>query len=177
MVFGLLTAIAACPAIVGTTEALYVAYPVDDDCPVEEDLEFEEPAGHPFAGYFFKHPEYNWGWQGEGLVSTIQPDPPVLNWVYVDRETNEVKYGTKAESEGHIMGPWNCTKIDRRMTFEGWEGFIAVKEKPGTWALYFDIEDDGLNGKVTGKRKLEVELSRKERKKPKEEADNKQYNG
>jgi len=101
----------------------------------------------------------------------------VLNWVYVDRETNEVKYGTKIESEGQIMGPWNCTKIDRRMTFEGWEGFIAVKEKAGTWALYFDIEDDGLKEKVTGRRKLEVELTRKERKKPKEEAENKQYNG
>ena len=48
------------------------------------------------------------------------------------------------------MGPWNCTKIDRRMTFQGWEGFIAVKEGTGVWALYFDVDDDGLKGKVTG---------------------------
>ena len=68
------------------------------------------------------------------------------------------------------MGPWNCTKVDRRVTFEGWEGFLAVKEKPDTWALYFDREDDGLKGKVSKRRILEVELTRKEMKKGKESA-------
>lgn len=57
--------------------------------------------------------------------------------------------------------------------FEGWEGFLAVEEKAGTWALYFDREDDGLKGKVPKKRKVEVELSRKEMKQTKENADNK----
>ncbi len=68
------------------------------------------------------------------------------------------------------MGPWNCTKIDRRVTFEGWEGFVAVKEKPDTWALYFDREDNGLKGKVSKRKVLEVELARKEMKKGKEDA-------
>jgi hypothetical protein len=49
------------------------------------------------------------------------------------------------------------------MTLEGWEGFMAVKEAPKVWALYFDIDDDGLRTKVSGKRILEVELTRKER--------------
>ncbi|MCJ1452187.1 hypothetical protein MMC28_002529 [Mycoblastus sanguinarius] len=238
MVLGILTAVAACPAIIGTTEAvrkgqsqnakerhrgqkanlvvqctktskqsaqidggmvllrdhkvwtrplarnesgccllvlilrtvkLYINVPSD------EELEFEEPPGHPFTGYFLPHPEYNWGWQGEGLVSTIAPGPPVLNWIYVDKETNEVKYGNKIEAGDHIKGPWNCTKIDRRMTFEGWEGFLAVREKAGTWALYFDREDDGLKGKVEGKRTLEIEVMRRERKKGKESADDKGY--
>ena len=40
---------------------------------------------------------------------------------------------------------------------------MAVKEAPRVWALYFDIDDDGLRNKVTGKRILEVELTRKER--------------
>lgn len=71
------------------------------------------------------------------------------------------------------MGPWNCTKVDRRMMFEGWEGFLAVEEKADTWALYFDREDDGLKGKMFKKRKVEVELSRKEMKQTKENADNK----
>ncbi|MCJ1276359.1 hypothetical protein MMC21_004164 [Puttea exsequens] len=196
MVLGLLTAIAACPAIIGTTEAvrqgqqqnarekhrsqkvnliahcvkqssqssqinggmvvlrnhkLFVAYPVDNDIPIDEDLEFEAPPGHSFAGYFLPNPRADWPkWQGEGLVSTIGDNPPQLNWIYVDKDTNEVKYGDKEESAGHLMGPWNCTKIDRRMTFQGWEGFIAVKEGTGVWALYFDVDDDGLKGKVTG---------------------------
>lgn len=215
MVLGLLTAIAACPAIIGTTEAvrswqnknakekhrgqktnlvascvkpssqsaqinggmvvlrnhkLYIQVAQDLDVPLEDELEFEEPAGHPFTGYFLPHPHHNWGWQGEGLVSTIGPGPPQLNWIYVDKDTNEVKYGNKIEVGEHIVGPWNCTKIDRRMTFEGWEGFLAVKEKPDTWALYFDREDDGLKGKVSKRRVLEVELTRKEMKKGKEDA-------
>ena len=102
-------------------------------------------------------------------------DPPQLNWVYVDEDTYEVKYGTKVETQGHLVGPWNCTKLDRRMTFEGWEGFLAVKEGPDTWALYFDREDDGLKDKVTKKRILEIELTRKERRKTKENADDKDY--
>ena len=109
------------------------------------------------------------------MVSTIMDDPPQLNWIYVDKDTNEVKYGTKAESNPNIVGPWNCTKQDRRMTFQGWEGFLAVREEPGVWAIYFDVEDDGLKGKVEGKKKLEIELTRKERKKIKEYADDKDY--
>ena len=145
---------------------------IDD---VHEELEFEIPPSHPFTGYFLGHPDYDWGWQGEGLVSTIMDDPPQLNWVYVDQETYEVKYGTKAESEGHLVGPWNCTKLDRRMTFEGWEGFLAVEEEAGLWALYFDREDDGLKAKGAGRRMLEIELSRRERRKASEHADEKDY--
>ena len=102
-------------------------------------------------------------------------DPPQLNWIYVDADTYEVKYGNKVETEGQLVGPWNCTKLDRRMTFEGWEGFMAVKEGPDAWALYFDRGDDGLKGKVEGKKMLEIELTRKERKKIKAVADDKDY--
>lgn len=73
------------------------------------------------------------------------------------------------------MGPWNCTKVDKRMIFEGWEGFMAVKEEKDTWALYFDREDDGLKEKVKGKQMVEVELVRKERRKKKIDAINREY--
>jgi hypothetical protein len=59
------------------------------------------------------------------------------------------------------------------MTFEDWEGFVAVEETPGTWALYFDREDDGLRSKFPpSTRILEVELTRREKKveKPAEDA-------
>jgi len=59
---------------------------------------------HPFAGYFFPYPDKNWGRKGEGFVSTISDEPPQLNWIYVDRDTHEVKYGNRAESEPHIIG-------------------------------------------------------------------------
>ena len=91
------------------------------DPPVTEDLEFLKPAGHPFTGYFLPHPEHKWGWKGEGLVSTIMPDPPQLNWIYIDKDTHEIRYGNKVEARGHHVGPWDATKLERRMIFDGWE--------------------------------------------------------
>ena len=96
----------------------------------------------------------------------------MLNWIYVDKNTHEVKYGVRAEAQEHLTGPFDCTRQDRRMTLEGWEGFAAVEEFPGIWALYFDRDDDGLVTKVPmGTRVLEVELTRREKKEPKPESD------
>lgn len=110
-------------------------------------------------------------------MSTIFDDPPMLNWIYVDKDTYEVKYGNKKESEGHIMGPFNCTPIEKRLTFDEWEGFSACEEPAGpdengdedgmVWALYFDVDDNGLQEKVPlDRRVLDIELFRKEMKIP-----------
>ncbi|KAI1777206.1 hypothetical protein F4818DRAFT_340890 [Hypoxylon cercidicola] len=124
--------------------------------------------GYPFSGYYLPYPEKPY----EGLVSTISDDPPMLNWIYVDKNTYEVKYGVRADAQPHITGPFDCTRQDRRMTLEGWEGFVAVEEFPGIWALYFDRDDDGLVTKVPmGTRVLEVELTRREKKERKPEPD------
>lgn len=111
---------------------------------------------HPFTGYYYPYPDRQsrWkraGFKGEGLVGTIMNDPPMLNWIYVDAQTYEVKYGTKGVAEQNYTGPWDCTPADRRLTFEGWEGIMAVLENPGAeiddeiepaWALYFDRDGD-----------------------------------
>ncbi|KAF5026830.1 hypothetical protein F66182_1023 [Fusarium sp. NRRL 66182] len=120
--------------------------------------------GYALSGYFLPFPDTEY----EGLVTTISDDPPFLNWIYIDRNTYQVKYGVRADTEGHITGPFDCTKQDRRMTCEGWEGFCAVEELPGIWSLYYDRDDDGLKSKVAmGTRVLEVELTRREKKEPK----------
>ncbi|KAI1154278.1 hypothetical protein F4825DRAFT_460485 [Nemania diffusa] len=124
--------------------------------------------GYPFSGYFLPYP----GTQYEGLVSTISDDPPMLNWIYVDKNTYEVKYGLRTDAQEHLTGPFDCTRQDRRMTLESWEGFVAVEDYPGVWALYFDRDDDGLATKVPmGTRVLEVELTRREKKERKPEPD------
>jgi hypothetical protein len=82
--------------------------------PDEGEDNFEEQ-GHQLAGYFFPYPESKWGRRGDGYVSTIQDDPPQLNWIYVDKDTYEVKYGLKVEAAGHHVGPWNVTPIDSRL--------------------------------------------------------------
>lgn len=132
---------------------------------------------YPFTGYFLPYPgEMDQAWKakgfrkGEGMVTLISDDPPFLNWVYVDSNTYEVKHGVRSESDKHLpkVGPWDCTKFDRRLIFDGWEGFLAVEEEEGSglWALYFDCDDDGLRGNdrigSKGKRMLELEIWRKE---------------
>ncbi|WWD16944.1 hypothetical protein CI109_101376 [Kwoniella shandongensis] len=213
MVFGLLTAIAACPAIIGTTEAvqqgqkanareqhrgqktnMMVKLPGanqysskfdgalivlnDNKLYIEHtDSCFPPDSTYPFSGYYLPYPrnQSRWkaaGWKGEGLVTAIN-EQQMLNWVYVDAETHEVKYGTRVQAQHHHTGPWDCTKLNRRVIFEGWEGFVAVQEdaEKDLWALYFDKDDDGLTGQgkigdvsTTGKRKrmLVVQLVRVE---------------
>jgi len=97
-------------------------------------------------------------------VSTITEEAPILNWIYVDNFTYEVKYGVRIDAQPHFHGPFDCTRQDRRLTFEGWEGFCAVEETSGLWAIYFDRDDNGLQCKYPkGKRVLEVELTRVEK--------------
>ncbi|RYP06645.1 hypothetical protein DL764_003029 [Monosporascus ibericus] len=141
---------------------------ITSEAPSYDDNASDVSSGHPFAGYYLPYPDT----QYEGLVSTISDNPPVLNWIYVDKDTYEVKYGVRAEAQEHLTGPFDCTRQDRRMTLEGWEGFAAVEEFPGIWALYFDRDDDGLASKVPmGTRVLEVELTRREKKEKKPEPD------
>lgn len=164
----------------------------------------ETHPSHPFHGGFRPraHDEAVWAEEGylppfAGLVSTIPPpsrsgpgEAPLLSWVYVDRETHEVRCGTRTESEGenHYMGPWGVDaspedemggkKHSREgyLTFQNWEGFVVVEERvPATgewgWGLYFDVDDDGLTsagraGSTVGgdktPRMLEVVLSRRD---------------
>jgi len=97
-------------------------------------------------------------------VSTVTDVAPILNWIYVDIETHELKYGIRLEAQPNLTGPFDCTRQDRRLTFDGWEGFCAVEDIPGLWSIYFDVNDNGLRGKVPpGTRVLEIELSRVEK--------------
>ncbi|KAL7622027.1 hypothetical protein AAE478_007528 [Parahypoxylon ruwenzoriense] len=142
---------------------------ITTDTPSNEDGEpTTVGGGYPFSGYYLPYPDKAY----EGLVSTISDDPPMLNWIYIDKDTYELKYGVRADAQPNITGPFDCTRQDRRMTLEGWEGFVAVEEYPGIWALYFDKDDDGLVTKVPmGTRVLEVELTRREKKERKPEPD------
>jgi hypothetical protein len=86
-----------------------------------------------------------------------------MNWIYIDRDTYEVKFGVRAYAEHNLTGPFDCTRQDRRLTFGGWEGFVAVQQEGGFWALYFDRDSDGLEMEVeAGRPVIEIELLRQE---------------
>ncbi|KAJ9628675.1 hypothetical protein H2203_002577 [Taxawa tesnikishii (nom. ined.)] len=143
---------------------------------------------HPFTGFYLSYPDEDRP-MTRGLVSTVSRDPPMLNWIYVDKDTMELKYSNRSGSIAHHVGDFDWTTehpTDSNpscVTFDGWEGFVAVEEtsnppvsrdsslasstsrdrdgQRGEWALYFDMQDDGLKGYKMGRRTLEVSLQRR----------------
>ncbi|KAI9769884.1 MAG: hypothetical protein M1835_006642 [Candelina submexicana] len=138
------------------------------------------PQSHPFAGFYIAYPPLDPETpspQIRGLVSTISNDPPMLNWIYADRETGEVRYGNRTQSRGHVFGSWDWTEDLEGLVLEGWEGFVVVEEEEEeeegvgvdegegdgkgkgkgkgegegrVWAVYYDRKRDGLKS-VFGK--------------------------
>ncbi|KAI9811741.1 MAG: hypothetical protein M1827_005286 [Pycnora praestabilis] len=115
----------------------------------------EQTSIHRFTGYFVPFPETKY----HGLVSTITKEPPMLNWIYIDASTSELRYGIRDKTQGHLVGPWDWTDDERYLTLEGWEGIVAVEEDDGGWGLYFDREDD-RRGLPQGQKVVEISLKR-----------------
>ncbi|KAF7904679.1 hypothetical protein EAF00_002013 [Botryotinia globosa] len=112
--------------------------------------------GHRFCGYYFMYP----GTEEHGLVSTIQDNPPMLNWIYVDSNTLEVRYGGRGDTVGNLAHPWEWSEDEVNLTLEEDEGFVAVEVEPGLWQIYFDRNGD-FSGLPTGKEIQEVCLLRR----------------
>jgi hypothetical protein len=111
---------------------------------------------HRFCGYYFKYPDER---EFEGLVSTISLDPPMLNWIFVDAETLQLRYGTRSDSVGHVVGPWGWNQDESLLELEEFEGFVAVKEDDGSWGVYFDRHGD-WSGLPEDAKIVDIELKR-----------------
>lgn len=124
----------------------------------------ENVSRHPFTGFYLAYPDDNRPYT-RGLVSTISRDPPMLNWIYVDKDTLECKYASRSGSIEHHVGSYDWTTEeaeDSCVTLDEWEGFVAVDEGDGKgWAIYFDMNDNGLKGVKKGRRTCEVSLMRR----------------
>lgn len=96
------------------------------------------------------------------MVTLTAEQPPLLRWVFVDSETHECRWGGRQDSEGHVCGPYDWTRDEQRITLQGWEGWLAVRQPDGEqaqeelrqgtvpqgqgiWQLYFDEHDDGAD--------------------------------
>ncbi|KAF2146289.1 uncharacterized protein K452DRAFT_264008 [Aplosporella prunicola CBS 121167] len=119
------------------------------------------PPPHPFTGFYIMYPDEDRNPRERGLVSTINTDPPMLNWIYARKETLHLSYGNRTQSIAHIVGPWDWTDDEAGVTLEGWEGFVAVEvpeeeQVDGLkWALYYDRWDDKLKkGEMVGGRRV-----------------------
>ena len=101
-----------------------------------------------------------------GLVSQVADDPPLLNWIYIDKDTMELKYGGKSASIEHNIGPWDWSDDEVQVVFDDMEAafinaFYAVERFPGQWQLFFDYKGNQLEGLLPASmKKVRIELHR-----------------
>lgn len=82
--------------------------------------------------------------RGLGLPTYVSANPPLLNWIYADKDTHELRYGNRTQSVEHVVGPWDWTEDEKTLLLEEKDAFYAVEEEEGLWALYYDREGDEL---------------------------------
>ena len=119
--------------------------------------------GHTFEGFYINYPDPDRPQPPPlGLVSSIPSDPPTLNWIYVDENTREIKYGNRTQSRAHIVGSWGWDAGEDGgpggLTLEGEEGAVTVKTEDG-WEVRWEDENGEIG--IKGKKKLMVSLERK----------------
>ena len=112
-----------------------------------------------------------------GMVTKISDDPPMMNWIYVDKSTSEIKHGNRTESRPHRVGDWGYTDDDVEdgkcdddepggVEFNGEERFVAVEPRTEDdqerWEVWWDEHDNKLDGvsTITGRLVLRISLER-----------------
>ncbi|OJJ45736.1 hypothetical protein ASPZODRAFT_152740 [Penicilliopsis zonata CBS 506.65] len=117
---------------------------IDDPDPSKRDV-----SSHTSKAFYIEYPEPEETKhlkRGRGLPSTVRDNPPLLNWIYVDVDTYELKYGNRSTSMHHLVGPYDWSDDEKYITLEGRSAFYAVEEEDGQWAVYFDLDGDELEG-------------------------------
>ena len=120
--------------------------------------------GYVAEAFYIEYPDPERVPEVLGLVSQVQVDPPLLNWLYVDKDTMELRYGNKSASIEHRVGPWDWSEDEEGVEFEKDDKFAAVEVNVGgkkRWQVYWDDKENGLQGHVPkGKRKFGISLER-----------------
>jgi type II secretory pathway pseudopilin PulG len=127
---------------------------------LDDPAERRFPDAHPFEGFYLEYPFRNEQPVPMGLVSTISRDPPALNWIFVDRDTHELRYGNKTQSIEHVVGPWDWSAEQSRLMLDDGEDFVALEERPGIWQLCWDERGDHLADTRGRRRALDCLLQR-----------------
>ena len=135
---------------------------------------------HLFCGFYITYPDDERPKPAPvGLVTTISNDPPMLNWIYVDKNTLELKHGNRTQSREHWVGSWKWTTSEDKedhpdldeepggLTLDGEEKFVVVEpvqseDEDGRWEVRWDKDDNGLKSieGINGRKVLKVSLER-----------------
>ncbi|PYH49377.1 S-adenosylmethionine-dependent methyltransferase [Aspergillus saccharolyticus JOP 1030-1] len=128
---------------------------LDDRDPAKRD-----PPAHTAQAFYIEYPEFDHMKhlkRGFGVATSISDNPPMLGWIYADKDTHELKYGNRTQSCEHVIGPWDWVDDETTLTLEGSRQFVAVKEEDGSWGVYFDRDGDELEGVLEEQGKLDNE--------------------
>ncbi|RYP22752.1 hypothetical protein DL767_008979 [Monosporascus sp. MG133] len=180
--------IGAIPTVIGVAEAidaqkkqnqqakdrikfkLTAKFSTDDESPEQEafvvfkdyKLYLDHPSrpveGYRFNGYYFGYPGPE---QYQGLVAPIADDPPMLNWIFADKDTGLLRHGSRSDSMGHIIGPWSWTEDEEYLTLEGEKSnFVAVENEDGAWTVHYDKKGDLEDVLTEARQIVDIELHR-----------------
>ncbi|PWY68528.1 hypothetical protein BO94DRAFT_540207 [Aspergillus sclerotioniger CBS 115572] len=86
-------------------------------CEMEVDVKY---------GQYYEHPAFGED-NSSGLITMSPENPPLARWVYLDSETNELRYGGRKESESNVCGPFDWSEDEQYVTLEGNERWLAVR--------------------------------------------------
>ena len=131
----------------------------------------------PFEGFYIEYPDDQRPDPAPlGLVSKVASDPPLMNWIYIDRDTCAIRHGNRTESRPHRVGDWGFSNDDEDdfnddedpggIEFDGEERFVAVGPEPkdteGRWEVWWDEYDNHLQGRpeVKGRKVFGISLER-----------------
>ncbi|KAI0105002.1 hypothetical protein GGR51DRAFT_200773 [Nemania sp. FL0031] len=113
-------------------------------------------SGFRFNGFYFGYPCPE---EHQGLVAPIDADPPMLNWIYADKDTGLLRHGGRKDTVGHVIGPWSWTEDEEWLILEGEQYFVAVQNDDGSWCVYYDKNGD-LDEVMAPRDVVEIELHR-----------------
>ncbi|KAJ6784703.1 hypothetical protein PWT90_00446 [Aphanocladium album] len=87
--------------------------------------------------FYFQYPSQE---QHLGLVSSIQDDRPMLNWIYVDADSGSLCHGGRKHTIGHIIGPWGWSDDEKLLILKSSAEFTAkneeVTDNGETWVIH-----------------------------------------
>ena len=130
----------------------------------EWDPRFRRKPSYTMEAFYLEYPDAERDPVEMGLVSQVQDDPPLLNWIYFKEENGELRYGNRSETKSEVVGPWDWTYDEIGLTLFKEEGFVAVEPiKPeDQWEVYFELEEGWVKQKVGSKRRaLQISLERR----------------
>jgi len=93
------------------------------------------------------------------MVAQVSDDPPVLNWIFADKETGLLRHGSRAEAAEHTYGTWSWTADEEWLTLGGGQRFVAVENHDGSWTVHYDA-DGTLDQRLDVRQVLDIQLHR-----------------